>query len=290
MHTLRDTTEGLAALIPPALIGSQARQRLLRVAADIPSTVATAWGFECRLDDDERVDFLYCVTPQDGLDLAVCEPALADFARAWPACVPHVWVEHDVTGGLPLAPSIFYHLTPRATDADIASLVPQARTARLRPLLQGSAVLDQVGRMDGRAGAPARYVVTCAARDATDIVRSFGAALDFEAFERTAAWLDTACDHVALDLEDDASGAGIEAHFQKRRQPRDEPRWAALLDRLVEDGRCRADKRDALLQLPRVSADPSIWGTACILILSHLKISLPGGAVKAYLGFLRVRL
>ena len=60
-------------------------------------------------------------------------------------------------------------------------------------------------------------------------------------------------DHVRLDIDVGETvhhKFGIECYFDGNKQPRTEPRWGVLLDSLVRDGSCTADKRDALLAYP----------------------------------------
>jgi hypothetical protein len=73
---------------------------------------------------------------------------------------------------------------------------------------------------------------------------------------------------------------GVEGSFPA--QPRREPRWAALFDRLVERGLCAPGKRDAALAWPGCDTfwtAPAAWpvavcgsGGLCFRALSHVKV------------------
>ncbi len=74
---------------------------------------------------------------------------------------------------------------------------------------------------------------------------------------------------------------GIEGSFAA--QPRREPRWGRLFDRLVERGLCAGDKRDAALDWPGHDTfwtAPAAWPAAafgsrglCFRALSHVKVA-----------------
>ncbi len=103
--------------------------------------------------------------------------------------------------------------------------------------------------------------------------------------------------HLSFDLAAEvAPRIGIECGFE--RQPRREPRWAGLFDRLVENGLCVATKRDAVLRWPgydslwtatdRWPEDASPADGYCVRGLSHIKLvsgSSRGVEAKAYMVF-----
>jgi hypothetical protein len=294
MHTLGDSVGALDALLPGALFSVRARQRVGEVAGAIPSCAARAYGFECRLDNRDRVDLLYCVTPEEAH--ACAEPTVERLVRAWPSFVRDLWLEHDVPGAR--VPSVFFHLG-EASTADVIALaalidgaVPSPVRASLERLLQAlpaGAVLDQVGWMRSRPDARMRCVVRLGFGEVMPWLGAIGWEGDRAAVETRLAMLASLSDYtvVNVDLGDGApSPLGLEAHYHRRRQPAQEPRWGRLLDALVEEGLCLPAKRDGLLELPIRAADPSIWATDCILILSHVKIT--ADEAKAYVGFLRV--
>jgi hypothetical protein len=296
MHTLADTLEGLNTCLPAFLFAPRAAVRLREAAAQIPSALAAAFGFECRLQDDDRVDLLYCTVPSGAAALAEAQPVLRGFAAAWPACVPDVWVEHDLDG--PHArPSVFFHLRDAAVE-DIAGLsrlldvplseVDRQFVATVIDALPADAALDQVGWMLSRPGAPLRCVVRLPCAGVVGWLRRVGWPGDLAAVESAVAFLAAHCDYIVIGLDTCSETLGLEAHFRGRRQPSVEPRWATLLQALVAAEVCRPAKRDALLALPRSVADPSMLLTDCLLILTHVKVTVPAGGAKAYFGFLRV--
>lgn len=99
--------------------------------------------------------------------------------------------------------------------------------------------------------------------------------------------------HLSFDLaEEVAPRIGIECGFE--RQPQREPRWAELFDRLVANGLCASEKRDAVLRWPGYD---TLWtaadrwpqeatGDYCVRGLSHVKLTsepVRGVEAKAYL-------
>jgi hypothetical protein len=100
-----------------------------------------------------------------------------------------------------------------------------------------------------------------------------GPAALFEGIERT---------HFSLDLlEGEISPRiGIEGSYE--RQPKREPRWRELFDRLVAAGLCTEEKRDASLAWPGWDSfwtAPDRWPVEaagvtgyCIRALSHVKV------------------
>jgi hypothetical protein len=108
--------------------------------------------------------------------------------------------------------------------------------------------------------------------------------------------------HLSFDIGGGGGGGeilpriGVEGSFP--RLPEREPRWLALLGRLVEGGLCTPEKRDALLAWPgydTVWTAPGRWPTAtagvrgfCARSLSHVKVVCRPQAApeaKAYLTF-----
>ncbi len=103
--------------------------------------------------------------------------------------------------------------------------------------------------------------------------------------------------HLSFDITSEVlPRIGLEGAFP--RQPKREPRWAAILERLVEQGLCSAEKRAAILAWPGQDSfwtAPERWpveavgvGGRLIRFLSHLKVvGQPGRPPlgKAYLGF-----
>jgi hypothetical protein len=103
--------------------------------------------------------------------------------------------------------------------------------------------------------------------------------------------------HLSFDITSEIlPRIGLEGAFP--RQPKREPRWGEVLGRLVEQGLCAPEKRDAVLAWPGQDSfwtAPERWpveavgvGGVLVRFLSHLKVvGEPGRPpqVKAYLGF-----
>jgi hypothetical protein len=103
--------------------------------------------------------------------------------------------------------------------------------------------------------------------------------------------------HLSFDVtEEILPRVGIEGSFP--RQPSREPRWEGLFSRLVEEGLCSPEKRDAALAWPGYNSfwtAPECWPVPetgsrgfCVRALSHLKVVCypdRGLEAKAYLAF-----
>jgi hypothetical protein len=103
--------------------------------------------------------------------------------------------------------------------------------------------------------------------------------------------------HLSFDVTDTIlPRIGLEGSFP--RQPRREPRWEEFLERLVRQGLCAPEKRDALLSWPGYDTfwtAPNRWPVAelgprgvCIRLLSHCKVVCGPGLepeAKGYLVF-----
>jgi hypothetical protein len=129
--------------------------------------------------------------------------------------------------------------------------------------------------------------------------------ISLEAAERVAALADLIEDierfHLSFDISDEVgSRIGLECSF--RHQPPHGSRWQDLLGRLVQQGFCTTEKRDAVLAWPgydtRKTA-PNAWPNAadvhngyCVRCLSHLKVVFDYEEIiqwKAYLLFRYLR-
>jgi hypothetical protein len=100
--------------------------------------------------------------------------------------------------------------------------------------------------------------------------------------------------HLSFDIGPDSYGQSIGIECSYVKQPNREPRWKALLDRLVERGLCLPEQRDALLAWPGAETARQAgegWPVDeqgrpvegfCVRGLSHIKLSLaPGRAPRA---------
>jgi hypothetical protein len=95
----------------------------------------------------------------------------------------------------------------------------------------------------------------------------------FEGIERT---------HLSLDLVGGEVSPRIGIEGSHARQPKREPRWGELFDRLVAAGLCSAEKRAAALSWPGWDSfwtAPQRWpveavgtGGYCVRYLSHVKV------------------
>lgn len=237
---------------------------------------------------------------------------LLDWVRPAGALSPvsSVWIEIDLDHEptITLDPILCAKLSP-ATDSDwlLGTLLPA--------LLGSSPPAGQLGRIRGALAAlPASayllYLFSLRARGS--------AAIRLEIFGMAASQILTYLQVLAPDRVPDVARAasllkgaerlhlsfdvaegilpriGLEGSFP--RQPPREPRWRSLLERLVEEGLCSPDKRDALLDWPGYDSfwtAPDRWPAAeagsrgfCARALSHLKLVCQPGLepeAKAYL-------
>jgi hypothetical protein len=261
------------------------------------------------------------------------------FAELWSrpdSGIDYAWLEFDLAGspevgdGEVCPPSIFFH--PRLELIDgvfdarrFLELAEEAWTALLGTspapaasrswatcagaLPRGAQVFN-VGVMVPRATDLLRICVNrIANEDVVPYLERIGWTGSYETLKELLEVFDLGrplVDFVTLDLDVGpgfAPGLGVEAYFNRGRQPSGEPRWAALLDRLVERGLCTPAKREGLLAYPGVSSeldDPGRWPAnlrrASELLgdrftsvfrrtLNHVKLSVKreGIEAKAYL-------
>jgi hypothetical protein len=229
---------------------------------------------------------------------------LAAWAEGDPSLSPvhSVWLETDLdreppASGLPL-PVVCAKLLPRARPPWIVETLLPALGGRPLPAPQAARVRACLDALP-----PSVYLLYAFAllsRGEGDAVRlelyGFEPAeipgwlrgLAPEAAEAAAgiAPLFEGVDRIHLSFDVSASGevlprVGIEGSFVKL--PANEPRWAALFDRLVERGLCDPGKRDAALGWPGSDSfwtAPEAWPAGeggdpgfCIRLLSHLKVA-----------------
>lgn len=297
MTTLDDTLLAFRGTLPLTLIDADAWSRIVGVAARLPFLAMGAFGFECRLDErSTEVDFLICVETSKAALLNDVDAAHARLARGCTDAVSDMWLEYDLPGAA--EPSVFYHFhQARAEDVKaVAAAIGQPLDAptgavleRCFAALPPAGLIDQAGFMLSR-GQSLRLVVRLPWGRVGGWLSEVGWDGPADALAERVTALSARCDYgvVDVDLSPGVGRAiGLECHFDGRRQPVAEPRWAALLDLLGAS----AARRDALLEAPcRVRwTDPATaQGGDFILLVSHLKSGFPDPRAKAYLGFLRV--
>ncbi len=197
-------------------------------------------------------------------------------------CVDNLWLEFDVDGPLPGVPIPSVFLGLRVVDRDASETVTVVRTmagtldrgrsaggglsagavARLTcclRALQAGEYLLHVGMMTARGLGAVRLCVRLRSMERTaEFLREIGWADDggaSRAYRDLAAALDLArgVDYIWLDLdvgETVRPSLGLELYVHGHAQPRQDPRWATLLDEFVKRGLCTPAKRDGLLAYP----------------------------------------
>ncbi len=266
-----------------------------------------------------------------------------DFAVRWAdpssplyRAVDNVWLEFDVDGAAPdtPVPSVFFGLQPNGQeDAGGAAREPnvdgyRATAQKAMRLLSGRELpprmletisgcfrglssyehVFQVGLMLSRG---AEAVRLCIRLRSVERILEYLVAVGWRCGEADLLGVlepvARLVDHVCLDIDVGATvhhKVGLECYLDGNKQPTTEPRWGILLDSLVRDGLCTADKRDALLAYPGYvdeSAEGIPWPAALrrasrllggrslstfIRALHHVKIVYQPGEgleAKAYL-------
>ncbi len=312
--------------LPSRLVDRRAREWLAGVSRLAPGDCAGV--LELRLaGDSPAVDFAFRLIRPDQarsvsprLSAARARSFVSRWARREPELEPvsSLWLEFDSPGdgaerepGKPPAPLLCARFG-RVVDAGwlTGSLVPalcgEALSAARRHILDRC--LEALP-----AGARVLYFFSLLGRPGEAVrIEIFGldpaamaAYLRQAASPREAELVDAAAPlvagagryHLSLDVGAEvAPRIGVECGFE--RQPRREPRWAELLDRLVAHRLADPAKRDAVLAWPGQDSPwtaPGRWPAAALGLgghgvrgLSHLKLVLrPGRApkAKAYLLF-----
>lgn len=247
---------------------------------------------------------------------SLCRHALSAGAPLHDA-VGSLWLEFDLprprVAPDPLVPGVFF--TPAATlpagthdgedlcmrfaarvFAQVAgTALPESLDSALRACLGAlppTAVLSQVGLMLGRPEAALRLVL---AFPEVDTIAGYLARLDWPgAPDQVAdllAPLRAIVDRIVLQLDVGSRVSpriGLETYFREFSQPRNDPRWAALLGHCVASALCTRDKRDALLAFPGQSYHLLALPVVLARGLSHLKLVYQADRpprAKAYYGF-----
>lgn len=149
----------LAPLVAPGSLSA-----LATVARQLPGSLTSTFGFECRLGSDRgRADFLVSVRGDRGRRglaerfAGSADPAtqgIGAFAREWSepssamgTVVDNVWLEFDVDGSRSDVPSAFFGFLPSAPAAEGS----RPRAERARHLAATGAALELLG---GTRGGP----------------------------------------------------------------------------------------------------------------------------------------
>ncbi|MGF1471328.1 MAG: hypothetical protein ACFB50_06230 [Rubrobacteraceae bacterium] len=196
-----------------------------------------------------------------------------DFAARWadPSsplhnAVDNVWLEFDVDGPPPEVPlpGVFFGILPDYAPEEVVPPVLRVLSGDgISPRVLDNVVeclqalpphgnVFQVGLMLSRG--PVEAVRLCiwthSKQGLLEYLGNIGPGLAGAGLRRVLDSLDRMVDHIALDMDVGDrvhDKLGFECYFSQNRQPSREPRWAAFLDSLVQDGLCTAGKRDALL-------------------------------------------
>lgn len=224
----------------------------------------------------------------------VSPPHVRRFLSQWAEPVHSVWLEFDLDREPPGAPApvVCAKLLPRAETGWLTgSLFPALHG---KPLTPDQRRLLELCHESIPEPAYLLYAFSLLSRG-TDILRMeiFGldptgiAAYLGRVAPSALPWVERAADlftgveriHLSLDLGTEIlPRIGLEGSFS--RQPRREPRWRELFDRLVERGLCRSEERDAALAWPGSDTfwtAPESWPVAaaggfCFRKLSHIKV------------------
>jgi hypothetical protein len=206
----------------------------------------------------------------------------ADPSSALYRAVDNVWMEFDVDGAPPVIPipSVFFGLQPSGQEGargvayqpNLDEYVPTIETVirllsgnelaprKLETLsdcfraLSSVEQVFQVGLMLSRGAEALRL---CIKLRSVERIVEYLAKVGWPGSEAEVLGvlepIARLVDYVCLDIDVGETvhrKIGLECYFDGLKQPRTEPRWGLLLDSLVRDGLCTADKRDALLAYP----------------------------------------
>jgi hypothetical protein len=206
-----------------------------------------------------------------------------DFSAYWAEpssplfhAVDNIWLEFDIDGPVPdlPIPSVFFGLmTNVQTDATHESSVDKYRAtvetairllsgsesqprmletlSRCFRALSSDEPVFQVGLMLSRGASAVRLCIRLRSVERiVEYLAEVGWPGDEAGLRNVLDPLARSVDRVLLDIDvGETVGAkiGLECYFDGNRQPGREPRWDALLNSLVLQGLCTADKREALL-------------------------------------------
>ncbi len=277
--------------VPTGLVGSAWAERLLALPS--PGRCLTYGAFECRLDGDDRVDFLACAPTDDGGDrlTAGCIDAsdaglstpfrvLAEWAHPGPlnAAASTVWLEYDVPRDAPgsaAQPFAFVRLVPKPwgppppgqptpTEVAVAALARVHGLGELRTdaLQRCERQLPFRGQMCHVAVLPHRGIRDLRIHIGLPHVAlpryldAIGWPGDMALVrELLPAWRD-GLEVAGFQLDvGDSVRAGLGLEFFLETNPRDDPRWTAFLALARATGRCDVAKLDAIARWPGTGLD-----------------------------------
>jgi hypothetical protein len=323
---MNDCLEAFYPQLDSRLVTADALSSIDALARSLPPFLASF--LECRLGANEpQVDFsarlsagsLQGVSAEQGWKINV------DAYQEWltqnpflPKEFGHVALEFDIPeGASPVpVPAFFLSLHSDASNSDTLIRMSSRVLGRRLPLsfesyiahcvdsLPSPSYVGYLGLMLSRAQESVRLISRIATDRIVEYLRKIGWVGTQEPLERLLAELTTLTDFICLSF--DAGDRimprlGFECYLTK--QPKHEPRWSLLLERLNEMNLCSGAKKDALLswpgytrerteESPANSSEQSSWknpflnSVASIRKISHLKILYDSHArleAKAYL-------
>jgi len=306
--------------MPPGLVGDEWARRLRELPC--PGPCLTYGAFECRLDDDPRVDFLACAPKDDAGDRltaphvkASAQPALSAFEvlAAWAQPGPlntaasTVWLEYDVPregSGANAQPFAFVRLepvpwgvrptvTPLEVALDVLVRIHRLPAPAMEALRRCEAALPLLGQMCHVAVLPHRQVREVRVHLGLphhDLSRYLAAIAWPGDMAQVRDWLPPW--QVGLDVagfqldvgELVAPNLGME--FYLPTSPGKDGRWAPLFERLASSGLGTRDKLEAIARWPGTDLDPARGCRVERTLLVKVALDRQGTpAAKAYLAF-----
>jgi hypothetical protein len=316
----RLTLDDLLLLVEPRLAhelaDSTSLTRIHSLAASLPASLATFFGFERRLGKQAGLDFALSLSSYglDWLSLSNRWPQLSHLVQSWPrqgtSDSPAVWLEFDTSqdDASISAPNVFI-ASDRTTWDRIDTTAALESCIEACPESVSRLLLGFMFSRKTRAVRLCAVPMNCA--QAIAFLRAVRWPGDIGNAAATIAPYASLCDAICVQVdlcEGVQPSAGFELLYSGRERdwqyPR-EKRWLALFTRLVSDGLCLSDERDALLGwistqrfeaplVDRLIAAASPRGEAILhgtlyTGLQHVKLSLGAdGALlaKAYFGAL----
>jgi hypothetical protein len=301
MPTLNEWLPIVEPHLASTLVGEEAKRRLRNTARSIPADCLSI--LEARLAPGETaVDLsVRLERPEQALRMApqLREPHIREFLTQWAEKEEGrkpLWLEFDLhsdSPGLP-SPLVLAALPPQVNPVWLADTLLPALHGKALSAAQREAVLQCARAVPSSASI--MYAFSLRSRPDEPVRLDFlrlGQKERREFLAQVAPHLCPLVDELVPNLEgterphlsfDIGSGipsrVGMEGSFI--RQPNREPRWAQLMDRLVERGLCAPGKRDAVLAwggYDSFRTAPELWPVEsqgksgfCVRALSHIKI------------------